>query len=62
MVYCVIGDTHVMAAAPLGSQSDLTNPSIDPWKLRDFLIVAIGLPALFAGMFFAMFFGLSNMN
>lgn len=51
-----------MAAAPLGSQSDLTNPSIDPWKLRDFLIVALGLPLLFAGMFFAMFFGLSNMN
>jgi len=50
-----------MASAPLGQQHDL-NPGIDPWKLRDFLIVAIGLPTLFASMFFLMFFGLSNMN
>jgi hypothetical protein len=50
-----------MTTAPRGQQQDLKS-AIDPWKLRDFLIVAIGLPALFASMFFAMFFGLSNMN
>jgi hypothetical protein len=32
----------------------------DPWKLRDLLIVAVGLPALVVGMFFAMFYGLGN--
>ncbi len=52
-----------MTTTPLGPQRDPAAPAIiDPWKLRDLLIVGIGLPVLFGAMFFAFFFGLSNMN
>ena len=32
----------------------------DPWKIRDLAIVAIVLPVLIVGIFFAMFYGLGN--
>ena len=52
-----------MATGPLDPHGDLKNPNaIDPWKIRDLLLVAIGLPALLAVMFFAFFFGLGNGN
>lgn len=52
-----------MTVAPLGLHSDLTkSDSFERWKRRDLLFVAITLPVIFATMFSAMFFGLSNMN
>lgn len=52
-----------MPTASLGPHRDLKNPNaIDPWKIRDLLLVAIGLPGLLAVMFFAFFFGLGNGN
>jgi hypothetical protein len=52
-----------MTTAPLGPNRNLKNPAaIEPWNLRDLLIVGIGLPVFFGAMFFAFFFGLGNGN
>ena len=49
--------------APLGPNRNLTNlAAIDPWKMRDLLIVGIGLPLFLGAMFFLFFFGLGNGN
>ena len=52
-----------MTTAPLGPNRNLTNrAAIDPWNIRDLLIVGLGLPVLIGAMFFAFFFGLGNGN
>ncbi len=46
-----------MATAPLAKPD-----AIDPWKIRDLLVVGIGFPALVCLMFVTFFFGLGNGN
>lgn len=51
-----------MTTAPLGPNRNLNAAAIDPWKIRDLLIVGIGFPLFLGAMFFAFFFGLGNGN
>jgi len=52
-----------MTTAPRGPNRNSTNPAaIDPWNMRDLLIVGVGFPLFLGAMFFTFFFGLGNGN